>query len=549
MPQITWRNIDAPDLTGTANILQQVQDTFKGVGNNLKQSIQDYRTQQETNVDLLRENNKQAILDYYAGFDTPEKLNAAIQSGEAAKFVSGFNGVVDPAAIRGAGNAQLDLLRKQAMEARKYDDANLERAALPVYNQAMLDATNGKWGAVVQGLGTVDTPGESKVLKDAYDIYGNYLQGKRADQSQSNDNARLGMSREQHNAAMADRQRELDRENQLLKAGREVAQTGDVYTSGLKNTQAKLDQLYAYAGVSPNQIDASGNLITDTLTPDQKKILADGVKGIEAESQAGLLQRVKGRLLSSDYNLLTQEQRDGLLTSADNSLYGLKALSKEERETQANAQALIERSRKSNPFSASADTDPIASMNAVLDKHKIKTDDGKLLFGETDDDERRGYTSEALSLSTDGVVIDTPNGPERIKLPPAIIDIFLGTVEGGYFEINGSLTDGVTDWLVQGAPTVKELKAEGKGKLQSIAARGLPSDQGGGANAGMGQETTYKRDLTQSQVYKWFKEDAESRKQLDNLSSEFTGRYNPQVDRKVRAKIDTLKKLNKEVNK
>lgn len=141
--QITWRNIDAPDLVAASRPLGIAQQSFGSAFDTLGQVLQRRESTDAANWQTQKGNNTQAFLNELYKFRTPEQLAAARASGELDSLQAGFGAQIDQAAVRGAADTRLNTLYDQAKTANAFTDQQQERDLRPLVQQAKALAANG----------------------------------------------------------------------------------------------------------------------------------------------------------------------------------------------------------------------------------------------------------------------------------------------------------------------------------------------------------------------------------------------------------------------
>ena len=126
MAAITWKNIDIPSANpllprgyggGYGGSTESVDNGL----DKLKEAMGLYRTAEDTTHDYRSNKNANAYLDKLAGYNSPEQLAAAQQSGELSSMRQGFGRDFDPSKVRGSEANMLDTLRTRVAAGQTYD--------------------------------------------------------------------------------------------------------------------------------------------------------------------------------------------------------------------------------------------------------------------------------------------------------------------------------------------------------------------------------------------------------------------------------------------
>lgn len=133
--QITWQNINGPDLAAASRPLEAAQRSFSGVFDQLGGILAQYQQTGEKNWQNTKTNNTNAFLDRLASYKTPEELAAAQASGELGRFRSGFGAQVDSNILRGAEEQRINALRTGVKQAGEYEDYSIDRSQRGVKDQ------------------------------------------------------------------------------------------------------------------------------------------------------------------------------------------------------------------------------------------------------------------------------------------------------------------------------------------------------------------------------------------------------------------------------
>jgi hypothetical protein len=130
MAQITWRNIDAPNLgsaisgvESAARLLNTGMANFKGIADNRKESAAD-------NIDDLNKQGQADILKQMAAFKNPDDLAAAISSGALDVAMAGMTGdgqIAAQAQIAEKGDTLLDQSIKRKDQDLRSQEIDIKR--------------------------------------------------------------------------------------------------------------------------------------------------------------------------------------------------------------------------------------------------------------------------------------------------------------------------------------------------------------------------------------------------------------------------------------
>lgn len=141
---ITWQNVNGPNLAEALRPLQAAQNSFNGAFAGLGDILKERTAIEAANAVQLKQNNTQAFLDQVAQLgQTPEKLQAALQSGQINQLRSSFGNEIDKAATRGAGEALLADRYKQVQAATEFGNAMLNEKTAPIMDRFKSASING----------------------------------------------------------------------------------------------------------------------------------------------------------------------------------------------------------------------------------------------------------------------------------------------------------------------------------------------------------------------------------------------------------------------
>lgn len=124
MAQLTWRNIDAPDLTGASNMMEQARKTVSGSLTGLSEILDKEAALQATNAKAAVQRNTQAGLNQIAQqFGTAKELEEALRNGGVQKIVDGYGGMIDEQQLGAQAMQQrIGQLRQSDLAKLNYDE-------------------------------------------------------------------------------------------------------------------------------------------------------------------------------------------------------------------------------------------------------------------------------------------------------------------------------------------------------------------------------------------------------------------------------------------
>ena len=120
---ITWRNVDAPDLRGSAGLLGVSQMGINEGFKQLQGVLQQQQKVDEANWEQVKKNNTDAFLNRLASTETPAEMAALQSSGELGQMLSGFGAQVDANAARAAQDNRMGILQGRAEQDIRYKNA------------------------------------------------------------------------------------------------------------------------------------------------------------------------------------------------------------------------------------------------------------------------------------------------------------------------------------------------------------------------------------------------------------------------------------------
>lgn len=165
MAAITWRNVDAPDNRGAAALLQGAQNSinmgFDKFGEIIKQREAGIAAQE---VKQKADNTEALYSAISQQFNTPEKYQAGLESGEIAGLATSF-GDVDKAGARRFMSQQLTTLQNQARTSGEYADYSRDRTEQPDRELIAADIAQRRFAEARQKLETGTLRNESALYK------------------------------------------------------------------------------------------------------------------------------------------------------------------------------------------------------------------------------------------------------------------------------------------------------------------------------------------------------------------------------------------------
>lgn len=118
---ITWRNINAPDLGDPSRTLLGAQQAFNQAFAPIQEQLKAYRTMQDENWQVGRNNNTEAFLSQLASrYTTPEAYKAALASGDVQALRDQFGAYIDQSRAREAMDGMLPKLMQRDLTSRQY---------------------------------------------------------------------------------------------------------------------------------------------------------------------------------------------------------------------------------------------------------------------------------------------------------------------------------------------------------------------------------------------------------------------------------------------
>lgn len=133
---ITWQNVNGPNLSEALRPLQAAQSSFNGAFSGLGDILKERSAIEAANAVQLKQNNTQSFLDQVAQLgQTPEQLQAALQSGQVNQLRASYGNDIDKAATRGAGESLLADRYKQVQAATEFGNTMLNEKTAPIMDR------------------------------------------------------------------------------------------------------------------------------------------------------------------------------------------------------------------------------------------------------------------------------------------------------------------------------------------------------------------------------------------------------------------------------
>lgn len=135
---ITWRNVEAPDLTGAGRLLQAAQNSFGAGLDGLRTELANRQATEDANWKQQRANNYEDLLAQVASrYATPEQFQAGQRDGSIQALLSGYGaGGIDQAQARQFLDTRLATLQDRALRTIQYDNTQRDERMRPFIQQA-----------------------------------------------------------------------------------------------------------------------------------------------------------------------------------------------------------------------------------------------------------------------------------------------------------------------------------------------------------------------------------------------------------------------------
>lgn len=132
MPPITWRNIDAPDMAGTAGILYQGNNAVQQGVLGLQQLAAGVRNNQIANVDNQTARNTDQLLQTIRATPTLTQQQALTQQLTPQALQQQYGAMVDGSQVQRALQDQVQTIRTNEADTFRYEQDQLDRADNPL---------------------------------------------------------------------------------------------------------------------------------------------------------------------------------------------------------------------------------------------------------------------------------------------------------------------------------------------------------------------------------------------------------------------------------
>jgi hypothetical protein len=148
---ITWRNVNGPSLAEAARPLESSQNIIGGAFDRFNALLKQRESTDAANVATTNNNAKLDYQTMLAGFSTPEQLQAARDSGVLNERLQALAPSVRGDVLN-AADTRLTNLFQQSKAAGEYKDYSLDRAQLPITQNIMSLASQGKKEEALQAM-------------------------------------------------------------------------------------------------------------------------------------------------------------------------------------------------------------------------------------------------------------------------------------------------------------------------------------------------------------------------------------------------------------
>lgn len=173
---ITWRNITAPDNASSLAAMQSAQQSIGNAFDGLRQAFTDF---QNARVERGTEDYLDAL---YSQYKTPDKLAAAIESGEINQLREQFGNRLDRRVAREAPANLLSQMLQQGTERAQYEDLMDARNQRGVITDMYRMASQGNFDGAMALLDSLDKAlVNPDAIANAQGIYHAGKQDSRAD--------------------------------------------------------------------------------------------------------------------------------------------------------------------------------------------------------------------------------------------------------------------------------------------------------------------------------------------------------------------------------
>lgn len=318
MAQITWRNIDAPDLTGVARLQQVGAQSIRDALSGLLAPIQRQQELSNINFNTARTQNTAALQNELLGFTDPASLEAARQQFAAENLRSRFGAAVDQSAINQILATRPGQLRQDISSQIQLENLQKEQASQPYENQfySLLASNPNQAEAFLRQ--------NEANFANARQLYGDLTNRRQQLAELGLRQAQLAESRATRASANAERKLAAEERIGLRNYAQELNQW--VLDNPDKPIGAKAAELQKKFNVNPvtgNQVATAVSQNISTLgapTPEQATIIQNqSVLNKEAADQykQDAIQEVNAAFLSSGIDPTVFNLQDDKKTKAD----------------------------------------------------------------------------------------------------------------------------------------------------------------------------------------------------------------------------------------
>lgn len=318
MAQITWRNIDAPDLGGVARLQlagnQSIRDAISG----LLAPIQQNQQLSNTNFNTARTQNTADIQNQLLGFTDPSQLDAARADFNPDALRERFGAAVDQSAINQTLATRPGQLRQDLQGQIQLEQAQKEQASQPFENQFYsLLASNPNQAEQFLRANEAN-------FADSRQLYGDLTNRRQQIEQMGLQRAQLAESRAARASANAERNAANKERSNLRSYGQELNQW--VLDNPDKSPAAKAAELQKKYDINPvtgNQVAGAVAQNIATLgapTPSQTAVIQNQsalIKEAADQYKADATQEVNAAFLSSGIDPTVFNLQDDKKTSAD----------------------------------------------------------------------------------------------------------------------------------------------------------------------------------------------------------------------------------------
>ena len=140
---IRWDNIQGPDFRTSANIMGQAQQSMNTALGGLGGIVQGMNTVEDQNWNAIKANNSNAFMRQLLGYRTPEEYQAAVQSGDLNRQLTGYGAQVDSDAALKAMDRRLVTLQQRDLSEMDYKNKVLDNTQAPIRDAIAYDTALG----------------------------------------------------------------------------------------------------------------------------------------------------------------------------------------------------------------------------------------------------------------------------------------------------------------------------------------------------------------------------------------------------------------------